>query len=302
MAIYAGQQNQSYPIGKQPAYSGPTFSGGSGTIGTSYTDQQNLPTAPNLTFGDTATNNYQTSGLGSFNAYRGLYEQNSMPQMTALLNGRQNLIDRQGNINTNYGMQRDYLNQGYGNQMGQLRVNADTNMYDQNVVNQLMGQNTASYNNLLSQFGLQEADARNQSDVKRRAAASDAIARGAYGGAGTGQDFTDISSALANQLGMYGAKREGAGIDYKTETINLQKRRNDLTQQGKIYGLQGEQFGIALQQGLAKLNLDNILSVGNILDQINSKDQATAALMSSIVERAMAASSIQASDLSQITL
>ena len=299
MAIYTGAQPQSYPIGKQPTYGGPTFSGGNGTIGTSYTDQQSGPTAPNLTYGDTATNNYQTSGLGQFNAYRGLYEQNTMPQITALLNSRQNLIDRQGNIDTNYGMQRDYLNQGYGNQMGQLRVNADTNMYDQNVVNQLMGQNAASYQNLLSQFGLQEANARNQSEMQRRAATSDAVSRGAYGGAGTGQDFTDISSSLANQLGMYGAKREEAGIANKTETINLEKRRNDLTQQGKIYGLQGEQFGIALQQGLAKLNLDNILSVGNIMDQINSKDQATAALMSSIVERAMSASSV---DPNQVVL
>ena len=202
----------------------------------------------------------------------------------------QNLTNRAGTINAGYGEQAGYMNQNYGNQMGQLRVNADTNMYDQTVVDKLMGTSTAGYNNLLAQFGLQEADARNKSAVQRRAAASDAIARGAYGGAGTGQDFTDISSALANQLGMYGAQREKAGIDYKTETINLEKRKNDLTQQGKIYGLQGEQFGIALQQGLAKLRLDNTLSVGNLMDSVNSKTAANAALAASVIQQALAAS------------
>ena len=293
MAIYAGQQNQSYPIGKQPAYGGPTFSGGSGTIGTSYTDQQSMPTAPGLTYGSTAIQNIQNeSGLPRYLAFQGLYDRNIQPQQVALANSRENLFNRYGSISAGNSEQAGYLNQGYGNQMSQLRVNADTNMYDQNVVNQLMGQNTASYNNLLSQFGLQEAEARNQSGVQRRAATSDAVARGAYGGAGTGQDFTDISSALANQLGMFGAKREGAGIDYRTETINLEKRKNDLTQQGKIYGLQGEQFGIALQQGLAKLNLDNVLSLNTIMEQVYSKDQQTAALAASVVEKAMAASSV----------
>lgn len=293
MAIYAGTQNQSYPIVKQPSYGGPTFSGGNGSVSQSTTDQQNFPTAPGLTFGSTAIQNIQNqSGMPNYLAFQGLYDRNTQPQMVALGNARENLFNRIGLVNAGYGNQANYMNQGYGNQMGQLRVNADTNMYDQNVVNQLMGQNTSSYNNLLAQFGMQEAEARNQSGVQRRAATSDAVARGAYGGAGTGQDFTDISSALANQLGMFDAKREGAGIDYRTETINLEKRRNDLTQQGKLYGLQGEQFGIALQQGLSKLNLDNVLSVNTIMEQIYSKDQQTAALAASVIEKAMAASSV----------
>jgi hypothetical protein len=290
MAIYAGQQNQSYPIGKQPAYSGPTFSGGRGSVGPYTTDQQNFPTAPNLTFGNTATQNYNNSGDARFNTAMGLFDYSVGDQREANNAAIQNITNRIGTVNTGYGEQAGYLNQNYNNQMGQLRVNADTNMYDQNVVNQLMGQSTAGYNNLLSQFGLQEAEARNQSGVKRRAAASDAIARGAYGGAGTGQDFTDISSALANQLGMYGAKREEAGIGYKTETINLEKRRNDLTQQGKIYGLKGEEFGIALQQGLAKLNLENTITVGNLMDSVNSKNAANAALTASVIQQALAAS------------
>jgi hypothetical protein len=248
-----------------------------------------MPTAPNLTYGSTATQNYENSRDAKFQAAYGVFDYAAGGERVANNNAIQNLNSRAAQINTGYGDQANYMNQGYGNQMAQLRVNSDTNMYDQNVVNQLMGQNTASYNNILAQLGLKESGARNQSGVQRRAAASDAIARGAYGGAGTGQDFTDISSDLANQLGLYGTEREKAGIDYKTETINLEKRRNDLTQQGKIYGLQGEQFGIALQQGLAKLNLDNNISVGNLMDQINSRNSANAALTTSIIEKALAA-------------
>ena len=224
-----------------------------------------------------------------FKAAYGIFDFASGAERVANNNAIQNLFNRAGQINAGYGEQAGYMRQGYGNQMGQLRVNADTNMYDQNVVNQLLGQSSAGYQNLLGQFGLQEAEARRQSDVQRRAATYDATARGAYGSSGTGQDFTDISSNLANQLGMYGVQREKAGIDYKTETINLEKRRNDLTQQGKIYGLQGEQFGIALQQGLAKLNLDNNISVGNLMDQVNSKNAANAALTTSIIQQALAA-------------
>jgi hypothetical protein len=244
---------------------------------------------PSTPLYSSANANKPSTGVPNFIAMRGLFDYSVGGERVANNNAIQNLFNRAGQINTGYGEQAGYMRQGYGNQMGQLRVNADTNMYDQNVVNQLMGQSAAGYQNLLGQFGLQEAEARNQSGMQRRAAASDAIARGAYGGAGTGQDFTDISSKLANQLGMFGAKREEAGIANRTETINLEKRRNDLTQQGKIYGLQGEQFGIALQQGLAKLNLDNNISVGNLLDQINSRNSANAALATSVIQQAMAA-------------
>ena len=234
--------------------------------------------------------NPQSSAIPNYNALVGLLDNSVGAERVANNNAIQNLTGRIGLVNQGYGTQTNLMNQNYGNQMGQLRVNADTNMYDQNVVNQLMGQSTAGYNNMLAQFGLQEAGARNQAGIQRRSASSDAIGRGAYGTAGTGQDFTDISSNLANQLGMYGTQREKAGIDYKTETINLEKRRNDLTQQGKIYGLQGEQFGIALQQGLAKLNLDNVITVGNLMDSINSKNTANAALTTSVIQQALAAS------------
>jgi hypothetical protein len=244
---------------------------------------------PSTPLYSSANANKPSTGIPNFNTAMGLFDYSVGGQREANNAAIQNINNRIGTVNTGYGEQVGYLNQNYGNQMGQLRVNADTNMYDQNVVNQLIGQNTASYNNILAQLGLKESGARNQSAVQRRAAASDAIARGAYGGAGTGQDFTDISSELANQLGLYGTEREEAGINYKTETINLEKRRNDLTQQGKIYGLKGEEFGIALQQGLAKLRLDNTITVGNLLDSANSKNAANAALTASVIQQALAA-------------
>lgn len=270
---------------------------GAAGIGSNYTPASQASTArppfvnnPSTPLYSSANANPQTGGIPSFNAAYGMFDSSVGGQRVVNNNAIQNLLGRVGMVNSGYGTQAGLMNQNYGNQMGQLRVNADTNMYDQNVVNQLMGQSTAGYNNMLAQFGLQEAGARNQAGIQRRSASSDAIGRGAYGTAGTGQDFTDISSNLANQLGMFGTQREKAGIDYKTETINLEKRRNDLTQQGKIYGLQGEQFGIALQQGLAKLNLDNVISVGNLMDSVNSKNAANAALTTSVIQQALAAS------------
>lgn len=270
---------------------------GAAGIGSNYTPASQASTArppfinnPSTPLYSSVNANSPNPGLTSFQNALGLLNYSVGGERVANNNAIQNLTGRIGQINAGYGEQAGYMRQNYGNQMGQLRVNADTNMYDQNVVNQLLNQNLSSYNNMLAQFGLQEAGARNQAGIQRRAASSDAIGRGAYSTAGTGQDFTDISSNLANELGLYQTKRTGAGIDYGTEKINLEKRRNDLTQQGKIYGLQGEQFGIALQQGLAKLSLDNTLSVGNLMDQINSKNTANAALASSIIQQALAAS------------
>jgi hypothetical protein len=136
---------------------------------------------------------------------------------------------------------------------------------------------------------------------------SDATARGAYTAAGTNTQRTDIQNNLAQQIAginieqeklQTGTERSQSNLLFDQElgrmsTAEQQARLGDrqktLDNEAAKLGVQGDILGAQLQQGLARLNLDQTMSVGQLMDAMSSNDAQQQALAAQIIQQAVGA-------------
>lgn len=141
---------------------------------------------------------------------------------------------------------------------------------------------------------------------------SNAIARGAAATPGHQRDVGYIASQLANELQLLQIREQEAGIGYEgqkaqfkqqaddllfdfnmsnlginEQRAKLEDRRGALAKEAEIRGLRERELALQLQQGLAQLNLSNVMSVGQIMDGINSNNRQQQQIAQAMINAAI---------------
>lgn len=219
------------------------------------------------------------------------------------------------------GRQSDYYSRLYGLDQRGTATNIDYQNRLRGFLNQSYGVATGVHGSVLDQLANQAAQARYTAGQQGRAADSQATAAGAFTSAGHRQTNKDIAADLGfnlanntqqvaqenlgyKQTGIERSKAE-AGIDNTIRGLSLDLERSGLTTaeqqarlgdrrvqlgiQSQIYGLQSDQMAASLQQGLAKLNLDQSVSMGQLFDAIQSNNMQSASVARQVIEKALAA-------------
>lgn len=144
------------------------------------------------------------------------------------------------------------------------------------------------------QFDLGRKEAWQQAYTQGRNVRSDATVRGAVGGRGYKFSMDEIQRGLANQLQNIDFQAEGAKINAlegqvgrKEQIAQLEDRNKMLDIKAKEYGIDKQQIEANLQQGLAKLGIDNFMSTNQLLDALNSNDLQKQAIAQQIFRDAM---------------
>jgi len=202
-----------------------------------------------------------------------IYDAAAKGQETALRNSGAALAARIPLLGAAYNDQRNGAFGQYQNQIAGLNVDIAGNNSQQAIMRALANINSQGYQNTSNEIA-------NQAMQQRRAATSDATARGAYGTFGTGQDFTDIATNQQDKL-------RGAENSYLTQQNSVMRNLNELNTQAQKYQMQPAVFENQLQQALTKLGVDQTMSVSQLMNMVSSNDFQQATLANSIIEKAM---------------
>lgn len=143
-------------------------------------------------------------------------------------------------------------------------------------------QGNLAYRMLGSQFqgfDLQKLQSWQDAAKHQHAAMSDATARGAVTGRGIKRTFGDIQHDLANQLtgidiNKYQATNQAQSqqLTRNEQKAQLEDRNKTLDIKAKEYGIDRSKIQANLEQGLARLGIENSVTVNQILDALNSND------------------------------
>ena len=165
------------------------------------------------------------------------------------------------------------LRSTYNNQIAGNQIDYEGNQSNRNIYEALARINSQGYQNTMGEIS-------NQAMQQRRAATHDAVARGAYGGVGTGQDFTDIASNQQDKLG-------GAEAQYLTQQNSVMRNLNDIDTQARKYRLAPQQFLSQLQTGLTQLGIDQTMSISTLMNAMNSNNLQQAQFAQGVIEKAL---------------
>ena len=209
----------------------------------------------------------------NFGAGMNMYGSAAAGQQTALQNAGSALAARIPLLGAAYNDQRNGAFGQYQNQIAGLNVDIAGNNTQQGIMRALANINSLGYQNTMG-------DIASQAMQQRRAATHDAVARGAYGGVGTGQDFTDINANQQYKLG-------GAENSYLTQQNSVMRNLGELNTQAQKYQMQPAVFENQLRQALTKLGVDQTMSVSQLMNMVSSNDFQQATLANGIIEKAM---------------
>ena len=226
----------------------------------------NYSSLPPVPFNQTEFGQRFNQGLTSFGAI-------SAPQRTNLENIGNNLSASINSLNAGYGAMSGYLQNENAIKQNMLGVDVQGNTRAQQNVQNRMGLNFGSYVNQYQTLA-------EQAMQQQRNATHDAVARGAYGGAGTRQDFTDIATNRDFAL-------KNAGYEAQTRNATLGQQAIDLETTAAKFGLTGDQLNNQLQQGLTRLGLDQTTSVGSLLNALSSNNYQQVQLANNILLQAL---------------
>jgi hypothetical protein len=209
---------------------------------------------------------------------------------------RNALMRQQGYYDDLYGIDREKFNQnvGYQNRLGQF--------------------NFQSFGVTKADLARQAAQTQADADRQQRGLRSDLTAAGAYTSQGGREGRRDIDTARASQLrgidlqgqaAQIGFERDQAGIqntianltsDFKASGLTtaeqkarLQDRLSALDLKGRELGVSGRELSSRLEQGLASLNLDQIVSMGQLMDAVTSNNAAQAQWANDVMMKAFEA-------------
>lgn len=116
---------------------------------------------------------------------------------------------------------------------------------------------------------------------------SDATARGAWNAPGLGRNLQEINEALFNSAGQVNIQREGVNTRANEQVASAADQRAMLQREASSYGLRAEQLDAQLQAGLARLNLDQSISVLDVMQMVNSGNTDLANLGRSILDQSI---------------
>jgi hypothetical protein len=304
-------QRSTYPVGPTPgSYSMPRNSGAPQSFQQRYSDAYNTYSS----FGAPSLAQLQSQQsllglqMGAQDARYGLAQQAAQAgygfdrerlglAQQELGIDRGALMRQQGYYDDLYGIDREKYGQnvGYQNRLGQF--------------------NFRSFGVTKADLARQAAQTQADADRQQRGLRSDLTAAGAYTSQGGREGRRDIDTARASQLrgidlqgqaAQIGYERDQAGIqntianltsDFKASGLTtaeqkarLQDRMAALDLKGRELGINGRELASRLEQGLASLNLDQIVSMGQLMDAVTSNNAAQAQWANDVMMKAFEAS------------
>lgn len=107
--------------------------------------------------------------------------------------------------------------------------------------------------------------------------------------------FTDKDTGLRSDKAQIENRQKNLLYDRELGKLSNAEQKARLEERGRALDIESERIGVnkeklaaGLQQGLAALNMQNIASIGQIMDAMNSNNMQQAALARSIFEQALA--------------
>lgn len=185
------------------------------------------------------------------------------------------------NAKINLGPEYDAI-QRAANNRGMAGIDAAENLAYQALGNQFEG------------FDLRKQQAWGAAQRAQWDAKTDATQKGAMGSLGFKRRMGSIQSDLANQLTGIGIDKDAATFsarqaqaDRREAKARLDDNNKTLDIKAKEYGIDRQQVQANLQQGLAKLGIDQTTSVNQILDMLSSNDIQQRAVAEQIFRQGM---------------
>lgn len=225
------------------------------------------------------------------------------------------LANQLGYGDAQYGLGVDALQQNTALDRARLGINArDINIDRESIARQMgvSNQLQALANQLfgidikglgIDQRGLdaQMTTANRNLDAELRRQMSDATARGAVGGPGlmyrkqeTEADRQDAFGNFLRSTEQLGLRKDQVGIARKQSDINYTEDRAKLADRAKILdnqagklGIDAKQLEANLSQGLARLGVDRLFNMNDLLDAMASNDVDRQAIAQQIFREAM---------------
>ncbi len=186
--------------------------------------------------------------------------------------------------------QQDYYNALFG---------IDRDKYNNNMgyQGQLKGFSTEDYNSVVKQLANQANQINYTADKNIRGVNSQATAAGSFTSAGTREGIQDVNAdrgfgleanrqqgvqanvgyrrdqaGITNTMNNLTSDFQAAGLTKDEQIARLNDRQQQLSIQAQQLGLKGDELAGALTSGLAKLNIDQALNVGQLMDSLYSNN------------------------------
>lgn len=300
------------PTGSSPYSTVPGFSNALSTYQQFYgPQQQTLANQYNQqVFGiGQAQQSYGQQSAGLNSTY-----QNQLAQLGLQQQG--NAID-QGAI----GRQQSYYDQLYGLDQSDAGRNTAYQQQLANFLNQQYGVTTGVHSSVLQQLASQASQFKNQAGRSIEDNNSANAATGSYTSAGhrqqdvrTGQDLAyqlannkqqtsqenlgflnstieknKGQAGIANTIAGLGSDLARSGLSHSEQEAQLQDRHQQLELQAQGFGLTGQQYATTLSQGLAALNLNQSINIGQLMSAASSTNLQQQQLAIQIIQSALSA-------------
>lgn len=223
----------------------------------------------------------------AFGTYMNAYGQLYGPELAALQGQQSTALAGLLGLNAAYGMSASALGQGAAADRALL-----ANQAQGTAIQRAAAARQLPYLGRLRGYDMRDInlgrDAANlTADRDRRKTRSDATARGAMITPGFRDDLTDIDRALMNQMLGLNVREERTNTQYDEQEAQARDRMRLLDNEAAAYGIRGQQLEASLNQGLANLNLQNVMSVNDVMDMLASNDVDQALVARNIIESSL---------------
>lgn len=200
--------------------------------------------------------------------FQGIYG----PQQQALAQQQTQLAGQLGLLEANTAQQSGLLQSQHGLGMQGIGLQQQGIGIDRNANNRQLG-NIDQLQNLAKQLLHNQFRTTDlQASGQRRGAMSDATARGAMNTPGIGHTLHDINKGA-------GLAKRGQRLGYQQQAVGFREDRAQVADRNKQLDLRASQLGLdrqglqnSLDQGLARLQLDQWVGVNDIMDKMQSAD------------------------------
>lgn len=216
------------------------------------------------------------SQVWGFNQALGAGQIQAGPQLAMNQNTREQLANQVSAQQASLLAQTGFLNQDYQTGLAKL----DNQSAGIDVQRQALARQPGYLSTL---HDLANQSYQQSADVARRGLDSEATARGAFTSIGVNQGRSDIVTQLTNQL-------QRSDTQYNEQIASLADQNKMLDLQANNLGLDRQALKTELERGLDRLNLNSIMSIGDLLTKLNSTNIEDQMIAQQIFNSALGAS------------
>lgn len=216
----------------------------------------------------------------------------------------QNFTTQQGILQSQHGIDLARLGleqSGIGIEKGAANRQIGNANILESLARQLLGNTQKGLDIDLQSLATNERSSNQQFAAEKRQAMSSAASRGAMNAPGIGRTTNELSNQLWNRNELIGQDRQRVGLGRERANLGFERERVGLNEQkaaakdrlatldlrSQGLGLDRKTLQNNLDQGLAKLGLDQWVTTNDLLDAMNSSDLQQRAVAEQIYRQAL---------------